>query len=42
MENYSETFEKRPLLPDPGAYPVGIADRTGVVKIFAILGLEQN
>jgi len=37
-----ETFEKRPLLPDPGACPVQCeAYFTGVVKIFAFLGLEK-
>jgi len=37
-----ETFAKRPFLSNSGACPVGPADRTGVVKFFAFLGLEQN
>jgi len=34
-----ETLAKRPFLPDFYACP---ADRTGVVKIFAFLELEQK
>jgi len=39
---YIETVENRSFLRNPGACPVGPADRTGVVKIFAFRGLAPR